>query len=421
MLFKKIKTKINIVRYGNVLFSRGSVIPLFIEKIFDNQKLPITSFEMTRFILSLEESFSLVLLALEKGSTGDVFIKKLPATSIETLIKTLEIIFKKIKTDEIGIRQGEKLHEELISEEEMKSTIEFSNHFIIKNSLNNDLDFKQFFIHGKKQKFLDGYNSQNTNQLNQSDLYKILIKQNFIKEKVDKFFQNKTILILGGRGFLGFHIRAYLNYKLNLKNIIVLNKEDLKKDKLNYKNKIIKSDIIFNASGTNRSKIKGQIIKDHKDFVKVVLLALKKKKETLFINLSSKQQSKKSEYGKSKKYVIDKLIDFSKSNSLITVKNIILPNLFGEFSKPNYNSVVSTFCYNLIKNKKSNILNKNIELMYVGDAIKYFIEKLNKKEIRVKGKIFSVKKIYNILEKQNFDYKKAIVLKFNNFFEKTYF
>lgn len=239
---------------------------------------------------------------------------------------------------------------------------------------------------------------------------------------MQNFFQNKTILILGGRGFLGFHIRAYLNYKLNLKNIIVLNKEDLKKDKLNYKNKIIKSDIIFNASGTNRSKIKGQIIKDHKDFVKVILLTLKKKKkETLFINLSSKQQSNKSEYGKSKKYVIDKLVDFSKSNSLITVKNIILPNLFGEFSKPNYNSVVSTFCYNLIKNKKSNILNKNIELMYVGDAIKCFIEKLNKKEIRVKGKIFSVKKVYNILEKQNFDYKKAVVPKFNNFFEKNLF
>lgn len=236
------------------------------------------------------------------------------------------------------------------------------------------------------------------------------------------FFQNKQILILGGRGFLGFHIRAYLNYKLDLKNIIILNKEDFKKDKLNYQKKIIESDIIFNASGTNRTKIKGQIIKDHKDFVKVVLSALtKKKKETIFINLSSKQQSNKSEYGISKKYVVEKLIDFSKKNSLVKFKNFILPNLFGEFSKPNYNSVISTFCYNLIKNKKSTILNKDIELMYVGDAIKNIIEKLSKKEMRVKGKIYSLKKIYNILEKQNLDYNNFIVPKFNNVFEKNLF
>lgn len=187
---KDIKTKINIVRYGNVILSRGSVIPLFVEKIMEHKEVPVTSFEMTRFILSLQDSFNLVLLALNIGKSGEIFVKKLPATNIEVLLKSLERIFdRKIKTKLIGIRQGEKLHEELISQEEMKNTSSFKDYFIIKNEFNKNLNYKNYFMKGIKSKFKEGYNSANTTQINEKQLVKILLKERYISEKVEEYFK----------------------------------------------------------------------------------------------------------------------------------------------------------------------------------------------------------------------------------------
>lgn len=161
----KTKTQICITRYGNVMSSRGSVIPHFISQIKNKKKITITDIEMTRFLMSLEDSVNLVMTAFQKGKSGQIFVKKSPSTNIITLAKALCSIFK-INFDYqiIGIRGGEKIHETLINEDEMSRSIETKDYFII-NPFDNKLDYSQYFTKGKKIK-INQYSSNNEKLLN---------------------------------------------------------------------------------------------------------------------------------------------------------------------------------------------------------------------------------------------------------------
>ena len=120
------------VRYGNVLYSRGSVVPLFVEKMLANQTLPITDGRMTRFLLPLRESVGLVELALTEGRQGDLFIRKSPAATVDTLIEALGRLLQcKPATEIIGIRHGEKIHETLATAEEMAKAVDLGAHWRI--------------------------------------------------------------------------------------------------------------------------------------------------------------------------------------------------------------------------------------------------------------------------------------------------
>ena len=234
--------------------------------------------------------------------------------------------------------------------------------------------------------------------------------------------KNKNLLILGGKGFLGFHLNVYLNYKLGLDNIQILSHNDFKNNKRKYEKYLLRSDIIFNTSGVNRSNKKGEIYNAHRQLLNYLIKILSnKKKRTVFYNFSSIQIIKKTEYGLSKRYLSAGLKKFSKKNSLFQFKNILLPNLFGEFSKPNYNSFISTFCYDLLKNKESYISGKSVELLYVVDAIKQSLKSNKNQERRIKGKIVKINQIYKILQKQNQSYTNRIIPKFRNSFEKKLF
>ena len=153
------------VRYGNVMCSRGSVIPLFMEQMQNNQKLTITDPDMTRFLLPLPIAVNLVLHALEKGENGDILIRKSPAATMSTLAQAMIEIFKyqhgmKI----IGIREGEKTHETLVTREELNKAEDAGNFFRIKNF--GKLDYSQFFDEGKISSLpKDGYTSENTKRL----------------------------------------------------------------------------------------------------------------------------------------------------------------------------------------------------------------------------------------------------------------
>ena len=234
--------------------------------------------------------------------------------------------------------------------------------------------------------------------------------------------KNKNLLILGGKGFLGFHLNVYLNYELGLDNIQILSHNDFKNNKRKYEKYLLRSDIIFNTSGVNRSNKKGEIYNAHRQLLNYLIKILSnKKKRTVFYNFSSIQIIKKTEYGLSKRYLSAGLKKFSKKNSLFQFKNILLPNLFGEFSKPNYNSFISTFCYDLLKNKESYISGKSVELLYVVDAIKQSLKSNKNQERRIKGKIVKINQIYKILQKQNQSYTNRIIPKFRNSFEKKLF
>jgi UDP-N-acetylglucosamine 4,6-dehydratase len=171
------ETLLCITRYGNVMNSRGSVIPRFVEQIKSGGNVTITNPQMTRYIMSLKESIELVKYAMVNGSQGDTFVQKSPATTILELAEALKKIYnKKNKIQIIGIRHGEKKHETLISSEEMSRTVSEGKYYRIKSD-NRDINYEKYFIKGNKNfKDFKEYNSHNTNRLNQKQLIQVLKK-----------------------------------------------------------------------------------------------------------------------------------------------------------------------------------------------------------------------------------------------------
>ncbi len=164
-------TKLSITRYGNVMMSRGSVIPLFINQILKNQKITVTDLNMTRFMMSLNESVDLVLHAFENGKSGDLYVRKSPAATVEILIDALELLLnKKPNIQVIGIRHGEKKHEVLVGAEENIRAEDEKNYFRIPLDARN-LDYQIYFEKGQREKDTNlSYTSENTDRLNAEDL-----------------------------------------------------------------------------------------------------------------------------------------------------------------------------------------------------------------------------------------------------------
>jgi UDP-N-acetylglucosamine 4,6-dehydratase/5-epimerase len=180
------KTIINITRYGNVMASRGSVIPLFIKQIMDKKPITITDNNMTRFMMSLEEAVDLVLYAFKQGKTGEIFVQKSPATDIKTLANVLKNLLNvpNHPINIIGTRHGEKLFEVLLSREEKIRSKELKNYYCITPD-QRDLNYKKFIDIGEK-KISNSveYNSHNAIQLNFKNLQNLLKKQDFIKSVI---------------------------------------------------------------------------------------------------------------------------------------------------------------------------------------------------------------------------------------------
>lgn len=179
------KTRMCATRYGNVMASRGSVIPLFVEQIQNGIPITITNPNMTRFMMSLEDSVNLVLFAFSNSKNGDIFVQKSPATSIENLAIVLQDIFNvKSNIKIIGTRHGEKLYESLLSSEEMSKAENLDGFYRIPLD-SRGLDYNQYFDSGRQIKTnIEDYNSSNTKQLNYKELKKLLLKLDYIKDKL---------------------------------------------------------------------------------------------------------------------------------------------------------------------------------------------------------------------------------------------
>jgi UDP-glucose 4-epimerase len=179
---EKSDTKIMITRYGNVLFSRGSVLPLFINQILKKKYISITDPNMTRFVMSLHDAIDLVFFALTKEETGNIYIPKTPATSMKILAESLLKIYDypKNKLKVIGVRHGEKIHETLMSSHERFFSRDYGKYYSV-SSDNRDLNYDLYFNTGRRNisKDYSDYTSENAKQLNLSetiDLLKPLIK-----------------------------------------------------------------------------------------------------------------------------------------------------------------------------------------------------------------------------------------------------
>ena len=169
-------------RYGNVMASRGSVIPLFINQILEKKIITITNPNMTRFMMSLEDSVNLVMFAFSNALRGDIFVQKSPATTIENLALVLKDIFNS-KTDIkiIGTRHGEKLYESLLSSEEMSKADNLDGYYRVPID-SRGLNYSQYFDTGRQIKSnIEDYNSSNTKQLNHEELKKLILKLDYVK------------------------------------------------------------------------------------------------------------------------------------------------------------------------------------------------------------------------------------------------
>jgi UDP-N-acetylglucosamine 4,6-dehydratase/5-epimerase len=172
-------------RYGNVMASRGSVIPLFIDQIKSGKPLTITEPLMTRFMMTLEDAVELVLFAFKNGNPGDIFVQKAPAATIETLVNALIELYKannEIKI--IGIRHGEKIYETLVNREEMSKAEDLGGYFRIPAD-NRDLNYNKFFTEGvSKIATIEEYTSHNTTRLNLEEMISLLLKLSSIQKDV---------------------------------------------------------------------------------------------------------------------------------------------------------------------------------------------------------------------------------------------
>ena len=181
------KTIICVTRYGNVLASRGSVVPLFINQIKKNKPITLTDPKMTRFIMPMEKAIELVIFAMKNAKGGEIFVQKTPATNINNLLQAILEIFKKkkYKISHIGTRHGEKAYESLLTKEEMFSAKDMGNYFRI-DSDQRDLNYDLYFEEGKNYlKNVEDYNSNNTKQLSVEEINKILLTLDIFKDKFD--------------------------------------------------------------------------------------------------------------------------------------------------------------------------------------------------------------------------------------------
>ncbi len=180
------RTVLCATRYGNVMASRGSVIPLFLSQLLGGQQLTITDPTMTRFLMSLEESVDLVMHAFRHARPGDIFVQKAPASTVGDLAQALRELLKRDSTIKvIGTRHGEKLYESLVSREEMAHAEDMGNYFRIPAD-SRDLNYDKYFVEGETQMSrFDDYTSHNTRRLDVEEVKQIVSQLPLVRESIN--------------------------------------------------------------------------------------------------------------------------------------------------------------------------------------------------------------------------------------------
>lgn len=180
---------ISVTRYGNVMASRGSVIPLFIDQIRKGEALTLTNPDMTRFMMSLDQAVDLVLFAFKNGKSGDLFVQKSPASTVETLANAVKNLFGKPETEVkvIGTRHGEKVYEVLLTTEEAAKAYDMGDYYRVPAD-NRDLNYAMYFEKGEKKiTEASEYHSHNTNRLNEEEMKKMLLSLHEIQDELKEF------------------------------------------------------------------------------------------------------------------------------------------------------------------------------------------------------------------------------------------
>jgi len=180
-------TTICLTRYGNVMASRGSVIPLFVDQMNAGKDITVTDPNMTRFMMTLDNAVDLVVYAFQHGKNGDLFVQKAPAATLEVLAKAIIELYKSnSKVKIIGTRHGEKLYETLVTREEMAKAEDMGNYFRIPAD-NRDLNYDKYFVEGQEEvSIIEDYHSHNTSRLDVDGMKELLLKLDFVRTGISK-------------------------------------------------------------------------------------------------------------------------------------------------------------------------------------------------------------------------------------------
>jgi UDP-glucose 4-epimerase len=180
-------------RYGNVMASRGSVIPLFLKQIQDGTPLTVTDPNMTRFMMTIDDAVDLVLYAFEHGNPGDIFVQKAPAATIQTLAEAMQRLFDvKIPIRAIGTRHGEKLYETLLNREEIAKAVDMGDYYRVPADV-RDLNYNCYFVEGQEDvSHIEDYNSHNTMRLDVEGMMELLLKLDIIQEALQGEWRNSN-------------------------------------------------------------------------------------------------------------------------------------------------------------------------------------------------------------------------------------
>lgn len=186
------RTEICVTRYGNVLASRGSVVPLFINQIREGKELTVTDPNMTRFIMTLEEAVELVVFAFEHAESGDIMVQKAPASTIGDLMEATKRIFNpEADSKEIGIRHGEKMYETLLTNEESANAVDMGNFYRVPADT-RDLNYDKYFFEGDENRdLLREFNSDNTKLMNVEEIKEKLLTVPLVQEELAKWKVDK--------------------------------------------------------------------------------------------------------------------------------------------------------------------------------------------------------------------------------------
>ncbi len=391
-------TTICCTRYGNVMCSRGSVIPLFIDQIRAGNPITITDPNMTRFLMNLDEAVDLVMFAFEHANPGDLFIQKSDASTIGDLAKAVQQLFGDTGTNIIGTRHGEKLFETLMTREERLRSEDMGGYYRVAAD-NRDLNYDKFVVKGEVHTMADDslhepqHAPSGRGGHGQEDPDHRLRPK---RAERDGGRKGMKILVTGANGFVGRNLCENLKAVRDGKNrtrpalqIEDVFEYDLDTPPAELDHFCAEADFVFNLAGVNRPKNNDEFMQGNFGFASTLLDTLKSHANRCPVMLSSSIQATligrygESDYGKSKLAGEELFFTYGQETGA-PVLVYRFPNLFGKWCRPNYNSAVATFCHNTANDLPITVNDRatELELLYIDDLVEEMLDALEGKPHR---------------------------------------
>jgi nucleoside-diphosphate-sugar epimerase len=373
-------TIITLTRYGNVLASSGSVLPLFVDQVRRGEPITITDPRMTRFVMTLDQAVTLCLHAFENGANGELFVQKTPAATIEALAAAVLRIMGRedhpVKV--IGTRHGEKQFETLLSREEMSVADDHGDYFRVMPD-DRGLNYDAYFKEGEERlSRLEDFNSNNARQLSVDELVELLQRLPLFaayRQRAPTITSRpRTVAVTGAAGFIGQNLLVRLREQ-------GFEARPITRDTPAEDARAIlgSSDAVFHLAGANRPRDAAEFTRSNLEYAGRIAEAIALGgRRPLVVCSSTARVADNTPYGQSKLAGEAVMLELAERGAA-TVAVYRLPNVFGKWARPDYNSAVATFCHNLARGLPIRVDDPDapLSLLYVDDLIDQWLDLLS--------------------------------------------